>query len=551
MKSSHVLKLYAAFILLLLGSYVIADIRLPAIVGDNMLLQQQMAAPVWGWADPGEKITVEGSWGKQASAIAGSDGKWQVCLETPSYGGPYTIIIQGKNEITVNNVLIGEVWLCAGQSNMGWRLGATFDGNKDSASANYPDFRIFRSERSHSHKPKEDVVAEWTPCSPNSAQTCSAVSFYFASKLHQELKIPVGIVLQPYAGTPIEGWMPKEIQLEDLRTRKIVEEMDAESADYNEERAKELYERNLKDWKDGKRKAEPRLRTPGNWGHQYPGNIFNGMIYPVRPYGIRGAIWYQGERNAKDLAQAANYVRQLPLLIDYYRSSWHELSKGNVSKDFPFYFVQLPGWLAAQTEPVEPDAAWAVNREMMRLVAQTVPNTGVAVSVDMGDEILLHPKDKKPIGLRLAYLALKKTYNKDFVAYGPLYKSHRVQDKKIILEFDSIGSGLMAGRKGPLDSFAIAGRDKKFVWAEAEIKEGTVVVSSPEVPDPAAVRYAWAMNPSKRNLLYNKEGIPASPFRTDDWPLFDEKSYVPKEQVKPQKPSGYVPTPLKRPPMTQ
>ena len=219
--------------------------------------------------------------------------------------------------------------------------------------------------------------------------------------------------------------------------------------------------------------------------------------------------------------------------------------------DFPFYFVQLPCWLAAQNEPVEEDAAWAVSREMMRLVAKSVANTGVAVSIDTGDDILLHTKDKKPIGLRLADLALKKTYGKDFVEYGPFYKSHRVEGDKIVLTFDSIGSGLMTGRDGSLDSFAIAGKDRNFVWADAVIKHDSVVVSAKGVPAPVAVRYAWAMNPSHRNLLYNKEGIPASPFRTDDWPLFDATGYVPKEQAKPEKPIDYEPIPLRRPPMTQ
>ena len=227
------------------------------------------------------------------------------------------------------------------------------------------------------------------------------------------------------------------------------------------------------------------------------------------------------------------------------------MSEGNVARDFPFYFVQLPSWLPVQTEPVEADAAWAVSREMMRLVARSVPNTGVAVSIDTGDDILLHPKDKKPIGLRLAYLALKKTYGKDFVEYGPFYKSYRVEGDKIVLTFDAVGSGLMTSKKGPLNSFAIAGKDGNFVWADAVIKDDSVIVSAKAISSPVAVRYAWAMNPSQRNLLYNKEGIPASPFRTDDWPLFDADNYVPAEQAKPEKPANYEPIPLKRPPMTQ
>ena len=529
-----------------------ADVRLPQIFGDNMILQQKTSNAVWGFAEPGEKVTVKASWGSEARAVADKIGRWKVLLKTPGPGTGYRLTVQGKNTLTVRNVAIGEVWLCAGQSNMGWRLSAVFGGAKDAALANYPNLRIFRSERKHSHQPQEDCVAKWAPCAPDSAATCSAVSFYFARKLHQELKIPIGIVVQPYAGTPIEGWMPREIQMNDPRTRKDVEETDKISAAYDITQAKKQLERAMQRWKQGERRGKPVLRTPGNWGHQYPGNIFNGMIHPVRPYGIRGAIWYQGERNAKDVPQALNYRRQLTLLINYYRSSWHELSGGNAAKDFPFYFTQLPSWTPAQEKPVEHlEAAWAVNREMMRLVASEVPNTGMAVSIDTGDVIALHPKNKKPIGLRHAYLALKQVYGKDIVANGPLFKKQTIKGNQISLEFDAVGSGLMTARPGKMNSFAIAGNDRKWHWADAKIKGDVVVVSSMEVSTPVAVRYAWAMNPSQRNLLYNKEGLPASPFRTDSWPLFDPKKDQAVTVDKPQKPEGYQPKDWVRPKMIQ
>ena len=528
-----------------------AEVSMPAIFGDNMVLQQRTGAPIWGWAESGEQVTVSGSWGEEATATTGSDGTWKVFLKTPSYGGPHQVNVEGRNRITFSNVLVGEVWLCAGQSNMGWRLTATIGGEEEAQKANYPEIRIFRSERAHSHEPQTDVKAEWKVCNPQSAGTCSAVTYYFAKKLYEELSIPIGVVLQPYAGTPIEGWMPRDIQLGDPFTLADIEEMDAASASYDLDAAKRQLERQMELFKEGKRRGEPKLRTPANWGHQYPGNIFNGMIYPVRPYGIRGAIWYQGERNAKHVAQAANYANQLPRMINYYRSSWHDLSGGNVAKNFPFYFVQLPAWLPEQTEPVEPHAAWAVNRESMMKVAKTVPNTGTAVSIDTGDAILLHPKDKKPIGLRLAYLALKGTYDEDIVAYGPRYRSHQVNGNEIILTFDSVGSGLRASRKGPLDAFAIAGEDRFFKWANAKIDGNTVVVSAEGISNPVAVRYAWADNPSRRNLLYNQEGIPASPFRTDAWPLYDPKNYTPVEQIKPEMPDGYIQVEVDRPEMTQ
>ena len=529
-----------------------ADVRLPQIFGDNMILQQKTSNAVWGFAEPGEKVTVKASWGSEARAVADKIGRWKVLLKTPGHGTGYRLTVQGKNTLTVRNVAIGEVWLCAGQSNMGWRLSAVFDGAKDAALANYPNLRIFRSERKHSHQPQEDCVAKWAPCAPDSAATCSAVSFYFARKLHQELKIPIGIVVQAYAGTPIEGWMPREIQMNDPRTRKDVEETDKISAAYDITQAKKQLERAMQRWKQGERRGKPVLRTPGNWGHQYPGNIFNGMIHPVRPYGIRGAIWYQGERNAKDVPQALNYRRQLTLLINYYRSSWHELSGGNVAKDFAFYFTQLPSWTPAQEKPVEHlEAAWAVNREMMRLVASEVPNTGMAVSIDTGDVIALHPKNKKPIGLRHAYLALKQVYGKDIVDNGPIFKKQTIKGNQISLEFDAVGSGLMTARPGKMNSFAIAGNDGKWHWADAKIKGDVVVVSSMEVSTPVAVRYAWAMNPSQRNLLYNKEGLPASPFRTDNWPLFNPEKDKAVTVNKPQQPEGYQPQDWARPKMTQ
>ena len=516
-----------------------------------MVLQQKTGAPIWGWADPGESISVSGSWGSETTVRADSSGKWMAFLNTPSHGGPYSVEVRDENLVKLENVLIGEVWLCAGQSNMGWRLSATMQGPEAAQAADFPGIRIFRSERAHSHEPQEDVVAEWKVCNPDSAATCSAVTFYFARKLHRELGIPIGVVLQPYAGTPIEGWMPKEIQLGDPRTLRATQEADAESAKYDLANAQAQLARATEAWKRGERRAQPKLRTPANWGHQYPGNIFNGMIHPVRPFGIRGAIWYQGERNAKDVAQAANYERQLPLLIDYYRSSWHELSEGNVAKDFPFYFVQLPSWLAEQSEPVESDAAWAVSRDMMRRVANAVPNTGTAVSLDTGDAILLHPTDKKPIGIRLAYLALKLTYGQTLVEQGPNYRSMERVDDKLVLTFESVGSGLVTGKLGPLDSFAIAGQDRKFVWADATIKGDSIVLSAEGISDPEAARYAWAMNPSKRNLLYNREGLPASPFRTDDWPLYDAENYVPAPQDKPVKPDGYEQAEVRLPAMTQ
>ena len=544
-----------------------AEIRLPRLFGDNMILQQQTKNTIWGWAEAGEIVTVNASWGAKASTKAGTDGKWKLFLETPKYGTGHSLTINGQK---IDNVAIGEVWLCAGQSNMGWSMGNSFEAEKE-ADVNLPNFRIFKSQREHWHEPLEasrDRLAQWKPCNPESAAETSAVSYYFGKKLHEKLEIPVGIIQQAYAGTPIEGWMPWEVQKDNARSQLQKASYDETAArqtgnmGISQEKAlanfeKELAEYNAKidageTMKNSVKQLSPPIITkPANLGNQYPTHMFNAMIYPIRPYGIRGTIWYQGERNSKNAPQAFDYRDQLTLLINYYRSSWHELSGGNVAKDFPFQFTQLPSWTPEQTEPIEGlSAPWVVNRESMRLVTQDVPKTGMAVSIDTGDPTALHPKNKKPIGLRHAYIALAQTYGKDLIGNGPQFKKQTIKGNQIILEFDSSGSGLMTAKPGMLDSFAIAGTDKVWHWADAKIIGNTVAVSAAKVRKPVAVRYAWAMNPSQRNLLYNKEGLPASPFRTDDWPLFDPGADIVTVK-KPAKPETKTEADWERPAMTQ
>ena len=541
---------------------VASGLRMHRIFSDHMILQQNTSNAIWGWIKPGETVTVKASWGATATAKANNDGKWTAFLKTPGHGTGHTLSINNK---TIKNVAIGEVWLCAGQSNMGWSMGNSFGAEEEAKNAHAPNLRIFKSQREHWHEPLDisrDLLAKWKPCTPESAVDTSAVSYYFAKTVQAELGIPVGIIVQAYAGTPIEGWMPKEVQGDDPRIKAGIDSMDQLSRRQSKDEYLKKFETELAEYqkkiaagetmKNKARALSPPIMTrPANLGHQYPSHIFNGMIHPIRPYGIRGAIWYQGERNSKNPAQAANYRVQLARLIDYYRNSWHELSGGNVADNFPFFFTQLPSWTAHQTKPAEgPEAPWAINREMMRLVTDEVPNTGMAVSIDTGDAVELHPKNKQPIGLRHAYLALANVYGKEITASGPHYQSHLVKGNAITLIFGSTGSGLVPARPGKLDAFALAGKNKQWHWANATIEGNTVVVSSPQVPQPVAVRYAWAMNPSKRDLLYNKEGFPASPFRTDDWPLVD-REYSARETSyeKPAKPDGYVAKDWARPVM--
>ncbi len=555
--------------LLLLCSTSWADVRLPRLFADNMVLQQQTSNAVWGWAEAAERVTVTASWGATAATKADKNGRWKLFLATPRHGINHSLLITGENTIRIQNVAIGEVWLCAGQSNMGWAMGNSFEAAQETA-VDLPNFRIFKSQREHWHEPLEesrDRLQQWKPCNPKSAAETSAVSYYFGKLLHQHLDVPVGIIVQAYAGTPIEGWLPWDLQKNDPRSiahKKLLDQNARRRIARGETVEKSLaaYEREFKLYtakidagetmKNAFRSLQPPFITkPASLGHQYPAHIFNAMIYPLRPYGIRGMIWYQGERNSKNVPQAIHYRQQLAQLIRYYRSSWHAQSAGNVRDDFPFQFTQLPSWNPPQTKPVEGlEAAWVANREAMQQVERDVPSVGFVVSIDTGDAIALHPKNKKPIGVRHALLALQQTYGKKIVGQGPRYTGHHIEDGQVVLEFAAVGSGLMPASRGPLNAFAIAGKDRQWYWGDAQIKDKTVVVSSDKVAKPVAVRYAWAMNPSRRNLLYNKEGLPASPFRTDSWPLFnmgDEIIVV----NKPAKPDGYKPVDWKRPRMPQ
>ncbi len=545
------------YVFLLLPILCTAKVRLPAIFSDHMVFQQLGGNPIWGWADPREKVSVKTSWGETHSATADQDGMWMVIAYTPKAGTGHEVTIQGSNNIVLKNVAIGEVWLCAGQSNMGWSMGSSFEAEKE-ARVNLPNFRIYRSAREHWHEPlneNRDRLARWKPCDPKSAAETSAVAYYFGKKLHETLDVPVGIIQRAFAGTPIEGWMPWSIQKDDPRAQAHKQAIDQGSKrmiarGMSKEKSLAAYEKELAEYNAKidrgetmknpfKPLAPPIITKPPELGHQYPAHIFNAMIVPIRPYAIRGMVWYQGERNAKNVPQAQHYSTQLKQMISHYRSTWHGASWGSVNDGFPFYFTQLPSWNPPQTKPVEgSESPWAVSRESMRKVSRELYNTGMAVTIDTGDAIELHPKNKKPIGLRHAYLALGKTYGLPIVHEGPVLIRHEVKGGKIILRFDSVGSGLVPARKGKLDAFAVAGKDKVWHWAEANIEKGSIVLSSPKVKNPVAARYAWAMNPSQRNLLYNEEGFPASPFRTDDWPLCDPDADL-IEVTKPAKPKGY------------
>jgi sialate O-acetylesterase len=633
------------------GSPLSAQPILPHLFSDHMVLQRDMEIPVWGWADPSEPISVSFA-GHVRETVAGPEGRWHVTLPAEPAGGPFVLSVKGQKTVIFRDVLIGEVWVASGQSNMTYALRGATGGAEAGSTANYAELRFFTVPEKIALAPQRDTLpASWETCTPETALKLSAVAFFYARQIQKELNVPVGIILSAWPGTAGEEWTDPDSLGREKELQPIVARWEAEPSgvksfaadpvafhlefddfelisakneaiavsvlstfdngmartatggewvyDWNEapESAFELVapgrsgrgfaaqvagkqdgasnallrasfradgapmdlsqfdgiqfwvrgigqfqfqalQPSIVDWdnysastleatadwkqvrvwfKDLKQAgwgvAQP-LAVNGLTGFQIvnltslgypdrpPSGLYEGMITPLQNYGIRGAIWYQGEGNAW---RAEQYRTLLPALIEGWRNGWGE-------GDFPFLIVQLPN---QGSSPELGDSLWAELREAQLLTAKTVANTGLAVTIDVGDPHNLHPPRKAEVGERLALWALGTTYGKKIVYSGPLYDSAKVEGNQIRIHFQSTGSGLEA-RGGTLKGFAIAGQDRKFHWAQAHIEGEAVIVSSESVPHPVAVRYAWADSPECN--LFNKEGLPASPFRTDDWP---------------------------------
>jgi len=511
----------ACFFALVFSSVAAAEVKLPAVFGDQMVLQRDMPIPVWGWADPGESVTVR--FAGQSQTVAADDaGKWSVKLDPLAAGGPHELTVQGANVVRCADVLVGEVWLCSGQSNMQMTVGASKDREAEVAAADYPAIRMFTVQRKTAQEPQADCKGAWQACSPKTAGGFSAAAYFFGRELHKQLGVPVGLVHASWGGTPIEAWISIQTQETTPELAGPVQQFHKAVAAYDPEAVAKEYEKATADWEKAKAEAKddaqraalnrrrPSRRPDPRFSQYSPGRLYNGMIAPLAPFALRGAIWYQGESNAKSIPMAKLYGLQLRALIAEWRALWGQ-------GDFPFISVQLPNYLARHQAPVEPEngfPGWPMIREQF-LQSLSVPNAGMVVAIDLGEADDIHPKNKQEVGRRLALWALHKTYGKDNTAGGPLYKAMRVENGAIVVSFDHLDGGLVARDGEKLKGFAIAGPDKKFVWADARIEGDAVVVSSPEVKSPAAVRYAWAINP-ECNLM-NKAGLPASPFRTDDW----------------------------------
>jgi sialate O-acetylesterase len=491
-------------------SIVFANIKLPAIISDNMVIQRGKKAKIWGRGDPGEQVMVGVSWhSMEWSVVTNGNGDWSFEMSPPKTTGPHEMTLSGKNTITIKNILVGEVWVCSGQSNMQMSVRSSANAEQEIAQADYPNIRLFSVERKVADRPQRDCSGIWSLCSPETVPGFSAVAYFFGRELYKELDVPVGLIHTSWGGTPAEAWTRRDVLESEPDCAPILQRFDEAMAKYPE--AKEKYDESLIGWKEAVEKAKAEGKKPprrpnapfGPGNPHSPAGLYNAMIAPLIPFGIQGAIWYQGESNA---GRAYQYRTLFPAMITNWRKDWKQ-------GDFPFLFVQLANFMAVDTEPV--DSAWAELREA-QLMTLALPNTGMAVIIDIGEADDIHPKNKQDVGKRLALWALAKTYGKDLVYSGPIYKSMRTEGNKIVLEFEHVGGGLVAVGGESLKGFAVAGADRKFVWADAAIEGNTVVVSNDEVSEPVAVRYGWANNPVCN--LYNKEGLPATPFRTDYWP---------------------------------
>ena len=515
-----------------------ADVKMPKIFSDNMVLQRDMPVPVWGWADKNEKVTVSFK-GQEKTATAGEDGKWMVKLDPLKASKESSELIVTSSidirQMKIKNVLVGEVWVCSGQSNMNCPLRDVLNSKDEIESSTQPLIRHIKLQPEWSPTKRDDIVgAPWVTASPYTTAThFSAVGYFFARDIVKELDVPVGLIGSNHGGTAIEPWTPLEGYRQVAELKDFLRQVEEWDSSTEAGRAKYLeYLEKLKEWIPRAEKAcadkqgisEPPTPPQPPANIQPPQKLFNGMISPLIPYAIRGVIWYQGESNP-----GIGYLPRMKALIGGWRQLWQQ-------GDFPFYFVQLASYRASDPNHPEGGDGFAAVREA-QFQSLDIANVGMAVTIDIGDAANIHPPNKQDVGRRLALWALAKDYPSttlraggkaaDLVYSGPLYKNFKVEGNKIRIAFDHADSGLFIGKKegleppkeikeGKLGWISSAGADKKFYFADAMIDGQTLVVSSDKVPNPVAVRYHFTANPDGLHL-YNREGLPASPFRTENW----------------------------------
>jgi sialate O-acetylesterase len=488
-------------------------VKLAPIFGSDMVLQCDRPVPVWGTAQPGEKITIQFA-GQTKTTSAGPDGKWRADLTAlKTNATPQSFTVSGSSTIELTNVLVGEVWVCSGQSNMDWKLPESQNGAEATAAASHPNLRLFFVPRRMRPPGNQLDGSLWRTCTPDSVKMFSAVAYYFGREMQEKLDVPVGIIHSSWGGTPAEAWTPIEYLNSNDELRPILEREKAYAAERPKAQAE--YDATLKKWTEESAKARAEGRTPTsrpvqpdstrlNW---VPASLWSGMLEPAVPFTIRGFLWYQGESNAD---RAQQYRTLLPTMIKSWRDKWDQ-------PDLPFGIVQLPNYHAPSTQPDDTD--WSHLRDAQLHTFKTIPNTGLIVTIDLGDPDDIHPKNKLDVGNRAARWALESVYGKPAGGKsGPIYSSSKVNGSKVVVTFNEAGDGLAVHDGGQLNEFEVAGTDKVWYWASAKIVgKDQVEVWSNEVASPSAVRYAWNSDPVHPNLT-NSTGLPASPFRTDDWP---------------------------------
>ena len=499
------------WLLLLLGGpagLALADVRLPAIISNHMVLQAGKPVLVWGWANPAEEIRVSIA-GQEQSAKADAAGQWRVTLSplAPTSVAT-TLTVKGHNTLTVEDILVGEVWLGSGQSNMELPVKRAKDFNREQVDAQFPEMRMFTVKRHASTNAGVNVQSSWVVCNSSNVGDFSATLYFFGRELHQKLHRPVGLIHSSWGGTPIQAWMPLDSFKASPHYEALLERKRQEIAAWPE-REKQILA-NIRAWEEAAKGTNHNMRMrPGNPGRpdsiQYlPARLYNGMIHPLTSYRIRGVLWYQGEANARDGETGAAYYTDLQTrLIAGWRSAWG-------APELPFLFVQLPNY----DDAIDPTkVSWAYFREGQARTL-TVPHTGMAVTIDIGEAGDIHPKNKQEVGRRLALLALADVYQMNIPSRSPEFSKLKIKGGEAQLTFNHAAGGLVAHGEN-ITGFTIAGGERKWYPATARVEGDHVIVSSPEVAAPVAARYGWADNPECN--LYNRAGLPLAPFRTDVW----------------------------------
>jgi sialate O-acetylesterase len=496
--------LLSALLLALLTPCPAADLTLAGIFTDHTVLQRGVPVPVWGWGDPNEKVTVTFA-GQRKAATADAHGKWIVRLDPMQASAEAReLMVESAakdRKSRISDVVVGDVWLCSGQSNMRFQLSRTENAREEIAAANHPAVRFLMVDEQFSLKSMENAKGTWAPVTPATAAECSAVAYYFGRALQEKVGVPIGLMVSSVGGTRIETWMRPETlasvgvsgSLVDRWKAVSPEEFEKIGAAYRafQDQRDRVHPQAVREAKSQGAAAPPAPEPPKMRCHDCPSALHNGMILPLQPFAIRGVIWYQGESNS---GQAASYEKLLPAMISDWRQVW--------GAKLPFLFVQLAPH--RNTHPAF--------REAQHRISQKTPHTAMVVTTDVGDANDIHPTRKRPVGERLALAARALSYQESVEYSGPVFAGMKVENDRAVISFTHAGSGLVAS-DGELRGFTLAGADAKFVPARAVIEGSTVTVTADTIRKPVAVRYAWAMVPDAN--LFNREGLPAVPFRTD------------------------------------